>query len=449
MENTLQVGFGRADITPQKGVFLAGFGNQDKRPMTEVIDPLYATCLAFTDSDGRTALVYTVDLCSAPNWVRPFIAEAVDLPVEKIHISGTHTHAGPVASWNDIWVGKKYEAETKDYLENKLKPAAIQAAKDALADRKPAEIYITTTYTERMNFVRRYLTPEGKQVAYGFKNHKVLLHESEADNEMQLVKFVREGGKDVVLCNFQAHQTMTGRMNEGKISADGCGAMRAAMEERTGCLFAYFTGACGNVVPGSRIEGERRFTNEQYVEYGQTLADYAIAAADGYRPVRAGKVLTRHVHLDVETNHSMDHLADQLRPIAQLWRETGDRIRCDELAHAMGLNNVFAATSALNRLKMDKTKAIDLDEVAIGDIVFAIVPAEYFDTNGMEIKKGSPFKMTVIATLANECRGYIPSALGFKHGGYCIDSCIFVPGAAELMSKAYVEMACELHKEEI
>ena len=91
----LQLGFGRADITPTFPVPLTGYGNEAKRYSETVLDPLYATCLAFTDEDGSTALVYAVDMLYMSNWIRPVIGEAVGLPVERIQLSGSHTHAGP------------------------------------------------------------------------------------------------------------------------------------------------------------------------------------------------------------------------------------------------------------------------------------------------------------------------------------------------------------------
>lgn len=450
MDTELQVGFGRADMTPQLGVQLTGYGNDDKRPAKNILDPLYATCLAFTDKDGKTALVYTMDILYAPGWVRPAIAEAVGLPVESIHISGTHTHSAPVRTISAASVlpgTGAAQPEVSKYLKTTLQSAAIQAAKDALADRKAAQMYTTTTYTENINFVRHYLMADGTYGGpnFGNFNQPIVGHETPVDNSMQLVKFVRAGGKDIILCNFQMHQTLTGGMLKCDVSADIAGAMRAEMEKRTGCLFAYFTGASGNVNPTSRIESEQRFNLGQHVECGQALADYALAVADKYQPIHAGKVQTKSVHLDVEVNHSLDHLADKMQPIADLWAETGDRPRCNKLAQEIGLNSVYSVQSALGKIRLGKTLGITLDVVALGDLAFVMAPYEMFDTNGMEIKAASPFEMTIVATCANDTLSYIPSAIGFEHGGYSVDRCQFVPGTGEQMVEEYVAMLNELH----
>ena len=60
----LRVGFGRVNITPSYSVPLYGYSNSSGRMSERVLDPLFATCLAFTDGDGETELIYTLDMCS-------------------------------------------------------------------------------------------------------------------------------------------------------------------------------------------------------------------------------------------------------------------------------------------------------------------------------------------------------------------------------------------------
>lgn len=99
--------------------------------------------------------------------------------------------------------------------------------------------------------------------------------------------------------------------------------MRAKVEQESGCLFAYFNGACGDMTPVSRIEGEGRFTNAEYLQHGQTMADYTLAA-DGWQQVEAGPVQVKRLKLDIEVDHSLDHLEEIARPICAEWKATGD-----------------------------------------------------------------------------------------------------------------------------
>jgi len=440
--SAIQVGFGRAEITPKHSVPMTGYGNEAHRYSQNVLDPLYATCLAFTDEEGNTALLYALDLLCCWNQMREMAAADLGFPVECVNLSANHTHGGPLTNI------ERGFAETEAYVFGELREGLAQAGKQALADRKNAQMYITDTHTERMNFVRRYLMEDGTYSGPGFgnANQPIVRHETEADNRMQLVKFVREGGKDIIIANFQVHQTMTGGGGKYDISADSSGAMRVKMERELDCYFAYFTGACGNVTPGSRIEGEARFSNDLYKEHGQTLADYAIAVNDTYRPVKTGKVQCKRLVQEFEVDHSLDYLKDIAGEIRTKWKETGDRAMCHELCKQAGLHSVYHAESVIDKLVLGKTLSLDLNVVSLGDVAFAVVPYEMYDTNGVQVKTESPFEMTVVATCSNEYRSYIPSAMAFGHGGYSVDRCRFVPGTGERAADKFVTMLKELHQ---
>ena len=66
-----------------------------------------------------------------------------------------------------------------------------------------------------------------------------------------------------------------------------------------------------------------------------------------------------------------------------------------------------------------------------------------FDTNGKEVRDGSPFKATYICSLANGSYGYVPSILAFPHGSYEVLACQYVPGTGEQISGELVKMLGE------
>ena len=57
-EASLSVGYGRVDITPKESVRLAGWPGSESRLSDSVTWPIYATCIAFTDGEGQTLLVF-------------------------------------------------------------------------------------------------------------------------------------------------------------------------------------------------------------------------------------------------------------------------------------------------------------------------------------------------------------------------------------------------------
>ncbi len=59
-----------------------------------------------------------------------------------------------------------------------------------------------------------------------------------------------------------------------------------------------------------------------------------------------------------------------------------------------------------------------IQTIAIGDVAIVGVPAEFFTKLGLDIKRHSPFKHTVIVELANDWIGYVGDREAYKLGGY-------------------------------
>ncbi len=435
----MNAGYARADITPKESVPLAGYGNTSGRMSQTVLDPLYATCVAFEDGTGARALVFTIDLINGgkttTTHIRPAISQVTGIPVSHIQVSGTHSHATPdTLNENVESVGRYLQ-----YLQEQM----VQAAVDALADLKPAQLFLTRTTTKNMNFVRHYLMADGTYTTPNFGNHSqpIAGHESDADPVMQLAKITREGGKDIILCNFGVHQTDTGGQKKYDVSADIAGAMRAEYEARTDCCFAYFTGACGNVNPVSKIKEENVVPEQDHVAHGKALANYALNAADAYVSADFGPIRAASSTREYAINHATDHLAPQGKKVWDLYVETNDRDLANKLAREYGFSSVYHANAVAKRKEKPAADAITINALCVGDLAFALAPYEMFDTNGMEIKKNSPFEMTMVLTLANQASiGYLPTRMSFEHGSYAADTCRFSPGIGEALAEEFVEL---------
>ena len=442
----VQVGYARTDISPLESVPLRGYGSTSNRMSTHVLDPLYATCLAMTDDTGKTVLLYGLDLIAPSTpWettIVSAISEATGIPEDHIFASGTHTHSGPDMENPD-------EPSIPRYVEH-FKLQAIRAAQLALADRKPAQLFGTSVQTQMLNFVRRFILQDGSPAGdnYGpWGTSPISHHETEADHCMQLLKFVREGGSDIIIANFQGHPQRVGINKElyYKVSADIVGVMRTEMEWRTGCRFLYFTGGSGNVNPFSRVLKERFYSN--HLDHGKAMAAAAYSVLDNFRPLKLGAIKTDWVTLDCPTDHTQDHRVEDALYVHENFRATGKRSEWEPEALRLGFHSVYHAGFVVAKSKRPKTVPVTLRSLSIGDVAFALAPYEMFDTNGMQIKEGSPFAMTMVLTCANGAnRGYVPSALGFANGGYSVDSCWFLPGAGERFADELIAGLKRMHE---
>lgn len=435
----LKIGFGRTDITPLEPVPLAGYGNDLDRISQEIDYRLFGTCLAFADEQNAPVLVYHTDLCVPPyvlfkDWLLPPIAEATGVPADRILVSCTHNHSGPSLDAADDQRIIRY----KPHLIEKM----IEAAKLAQADLSAVTLETGSIQTKGLNHVRRYVLEDGTFAGdnYGhFKLSPIAGHESEPDRELQLIKICREGKKDIILANFQMHPHRNGGSKRYVMSADIIGAFREEME-KDGILFAYFTGGSGNVNGHSRIPEEN--VTPDFIAHGKALAEYARQVV--FAPAKTGSVDFRNIKVTVSVNHSKDHLVPVCREIQEQWYKTFTHADYRHISDPHGISNIYHAEAIIMKSEMPETQVLNTWALAIGDVAFVAVPYEMFDTNGKQIKEGSPFQRTFVLTCTNERYAYIPSALGFQNGGYSADLCRFAPGTGELIAENFIQNLNEM-----
>jgi hypothetical protein len=70
--------------------------------------------------------------------------------------------------------------------------------------------------------------------------------------------------------------------------------------------------------------------------------------------------------------------------------------------------------------------------ISIGkSVAFGAFPGEPFNDIGKEVKKNSPFTMTILTCLSNGSRGYFPFSDAYKTGGYESATSPFGPSVAD------------------
>ena len=426
----VQVGYGRAVYTPKHNVQLAGYGQANERLAASVMDDVCVTCLAVTDEAGSTVLLFSCDASSSGGQTTTKILRKVEkatgVPQANMFYSATHTHSGP------------YNVAASTELEK----ASVEAAEAALATRAPAKMYLGSARTEGLNFVRHYLMSDGSCVG---DNHGVIMpgatrvgHMTEADNEMQLVKFVREGQKDILIMNWQAHPTLAAGVDYTGISADFIGICRAEIEKELDCDFMYFQGASGNLNAFSNITSESP-NGRNHVKHGQALAETALNALKDLQEAPLGAVKVTTTTYTAENDKDSSEILAAMVVYQDVIAGGGTE---DEAEIATGglINSNWEIISIGARAKAEPTTDITISAIAMGDLSFVAAPYEMFDTNGMFIKENSPFATTVIMGYCNGGHGYIASDAAFDYGCYEVDTRDFVRGTAENLADEYVKL---------
>ena len=519
IKGKFSVGYDRQCVTPEIGTWLGGYGNGKDRPSIGKMwedDDLWISAVCMTDTEDNSIIAMTIDLCRMPlggyRELRELINKETGIPIQNVMIASTHSHSTP-----EYIDGEPAMAKFRiQFLEQ-----GLAAAKNALADRAPAEAYMGIRKVEALNFVRRYMK-EGKFIGTNHSGGDA--HETPADNDLQMLKFTREGKKDIVIVNWGAHPDHSKEIGGASGTPEfhrGCSAdyiypLRKTVEANADCHFAFYQGAAGNLNPISlikeecyRIHGRMEKDNvPRVIAYGRELADEVLALynspltkielgkANGaeskilanrpkgpekgsheYNMYYAVAVVTwanRTLNEPTpESKQAADWLvekfelgdsenieklvADEQNPLhthavcVKVLREGGKVPGTNEstrncaihMAKMFGFKSgPYAANQILTRTANMEKPPFDMPLYAVscGDIAFVGTPGESFDTNGMEVKEGSPFKMTFFCEHCGGAWGYFPSKLAWGNGGYEVESTSEAEGTAEQMTEELINM---------
>ena len=450
MNDTIRVGYARYQVDPDESIPLSGHSNEAKRFHETITQPICATAVALSDSDDTTVLMVGMDICIVPTEYLerlPEITAATGVPADRIYLAATHTHASP-----GVGVAERFPAARR--YSDKFFAAIIDACKDALADRKAATIYTGSIETQDMNFIKHYKVtdPADDHVCYGGDvfppppQCTYLEHTTAVDPTMHIVRFAREGGKDVVVANFRSHGHFDSGGQNKMLSSGHFGTFRDALEAMTDCHAVLFQGACGNVNPKSRFPHEQLFTTA--ASYGMALAAWCVQGLETcMTQVPGGKIKTKQIKYFGKINHTMDHLAEIGKKIRQEWNQTFDHAKAKADGAPYGIRSpMHAGAIWWNSERTDEDDGwMILNAVSVGDhFAFVTFPGEMFDTISVRMEENSPFDTTMMLGYCCHHIGYMPSMAAWKYTSYETDITRFAPGTGESVADKHVEMLNEL-----
>ena len=390
--------------------------------LTWVHDPLQLTCTAVWDGE-KAALIMTVDVLQVNREVHVKLCEIANqkfgIPEERIILSATHTHTG-LTLGNDSPAGVRFQSEFyklfPQVVENALRD--LDVVENTFAGKSEVE--------EGVTFVRRYLMPDGNYKTHG--DSTAVAHETEADRELRTVRFDRKNKKDVLLVNYQTHHGGAGGVYPGAVSADWVHPFREQAEKEFDCLFAYQSGAEGNINFVSPIPGERKY--QTFVQAIPSFITATKASLKAEEKVEVGSIRSAStVAVATVRKDSPERIA-----MAEQVSALGDDDEAKSaLCKQFGFESKYEAGGILTRNKeKGDTEEVPLNCITFGDLAFAAFPFEQFDTSGKQVRDTSPFKMTFINGLSGGTYGYMPTQEAFPHGGYEVVVCPYTAGCAEL-----------------
>lgn len=445
------IGVGRADMTPEPGIYSHNWGSARHDIADQVHRPLYATALCFRVSrDLPPCIVATLDYC----WFQSHkLFESVRLPIlrrlglsdEQFLLLLTHSHSVPHI---DPELESKPGGRLIPAYRAKLIAALNSAIDQAIASAEPAVLSVGQG-SATLARTRDYFDAQTASIICGPNPH------GNVDNTLVVGRITAEKtGKAVAtFVNYACHPVSLGGGNRS-ISPDYIGAMRELVESHTGgapCMFVH--GPSGNQTPRDSYADEPCVADRN----GEILGFAALSVLSAILP--AGQRLEfkgiERSGADLAIWERRPYAVDNVlrAMVCRLQLPPRARISPEEVESQLQVETDPATRVRLNRLLQFHSSAQEglsagfpVWGLRLGRCLIIGTPAEPFVHLQRQLRARFPQLGIVVANHTNGSFNYLPPREYFGTGAYEQDCTDYGPGALEAVIDAAVGMSNELMK---
>lgn len=264
----LQAGFGRAVLTPTvnapdddpatgrfRAIPLAGYGSRRGRPATGTHDDLHVKAVALRVG-GRLGVMASADALIIPievtDLARRRLAAELNLSRDQIFLSATHTHAS-LGGWGEGWVAEAFAGGFQPGAREWFADRIVAAVREALADLQPASL------------------GHGRFAAPQYVRNRLVGPLGQVDAEFNFLAVRQTNGRLGVIGAYAAHATVL-PSSVMEFSGDYPGFWQRAVEEATGGIAVFMSGAVGSHAP---VAGDKGLAGAR--KMGEALARTLVA----------------------------------------------------------------------------------------------------------------------------------------------------------------------------
>ena len=228
---TIKAGWGKASLTPQGPVALAGYGARKADVYQSIHDSVFVRSFVFENSVQKTAIV-SADLLIFPPEVIKLIGDRLPegLSLSNVYFTATHSHSS-IGGWQPGFVGKLFAGAYDDNMVKLIAEAVIASLTEADA----AVDYAKVGYqkVEQRRLIRNRLVKERGTV----------------DPWLRMVSIKKVTGESALLFTYAAHPTCLS-YDYADLSGDYPAKIIQLLEETSTVDFAaYMAGAVGSMSP--------------------------------------------------------------------------------------------------------------------------------------------------------------------------------------------------------
>ncbi|MGA0806217.1 MAG: hypothetical protein ACO3PV_06850 [Pseudohongiellaceae bacterium] len=404
----LRVGAARIEVTPA----------QLPDNWLGVNDPVYARAIVLDNGSTRAALV-SLDAGAIPTPLWQELAARVEqelaIPAGHLLLGATHTHSVP-------------RQNAPDYADK-----VFASVRDAAARLQPARM-AWGTGVSYINVNRTMVKPDTGRWGEGPN------YAGPSDKTVAVLSFDSLDGKPIaVYYNYAVHAVISGQLDE--VSGDIPGASSRYIEAGLGneVVALWSLGAAGdqNPVFFQQTYDLRRIRIEDYASRGEDISNTMLPGGMG---------LDRS---NPEVARLMGEQRQMLLSMGQMLGEEVLHVRRAGLERPQTSVPIAAATSSLvcpGRRRIDAGREgapgtyeagdavqLGLGVLRLGDVQLGHINAEIFNPIATRLKAESPYKHTMLVTLANGMAnsGYVPHDAAFGYHTFEVLSSRLQQGCAE------------------
>lgn len=439
MSNELYTGFAKQVMTPPMGMQIPGYYNI--RLADGVISDLYVEAIALSCGDTK-AIIFTADALSiyagGYNIIKQKVSERCGISEDAVFINCCHTHTG-----TRIVAPLPGHTETENVYWSMLFQQFADTAQFAFEDLKPTKVKVATGEAKNIAFMRRYRMKDGScctNPATGDPN--IASFNGVQDESVQLVRLIREGGKEVLLVNFGTHADVIGGT---KYCADWpgftrdvlCGALEGNAEVMilVGCQGD--SAHANRFLPkGTNMKGVPIAKRMARVLGGEVLKIY-----DDAKEIEHDKITFSNRIVTVLPNPYDPEDVPEALEIQELYNKIPNG---SDPAFKKFRLSVPKALRIAGQINGPKSFNIQVSSIQLGKLAFIGLGGEPFVEIGTKIKEASKMDMTICTCNTNGSQGYFPTAQAFAENGYESSHSQFEHGVAQKLIDAALELIDEM-----
>jgi hypothetical protein len=393
-----KAGTARVAITPKESMWMAGYGARNK-PSEGAVHDLWAKALVLEDPTGRKAALVTMDVCGIGRElsleIRKTVEARLGLTRDRIVLSCSHTHCGPVVGSNLITMyplddiqRQKVEAYSK-FLAQAI-PGVVAEAAGRL---EPASL---AWETGRADFaVNRRNNREADVPKLRAQASLV----GPVDHDVPVLKVASADGKArAIVCGYACHCTV---LSFYQFCGDYAGFAQIAIEKANPGAQAMFVAGCGadqNPLP--------RRTVELAEQYGQQLATAVQRVLGGaLQPVESTTPL-------LSAYDEIDLPFGTMPTRAQLEAD----VKSSNFSLANRARNLLAILDKQGSFA--PTYPYPTQVWRLGNLTWIFLGGEVVVDYAQRLKRNLGSSHTWVSSYCNDVMAYIPSLRVLKEGGY-------------------------------